>query len=117
MVEHQHWWCGSVNTNTETNQMANRLKSDIKFKLMKSIEELQHSQRKLQITSNEFRIEMQQHLGCKLTQSNIEGAVIALNLRMTDLFKAASNTGRSIYADIYRLEQRVLVLEEKLEGL
>lgn len=97
--------------------MANRLKSDIKFKLMKSIEELQHSQRKLQITSNEFRIEMQQHLGCKLTQSNIEGAVIALNLRMTDLFKAASNTGRSIYADIYRLEQRVLVLEEKLEGL
>ena len=99
--------------------MANRLNSQLKFLLMKEVDNLAKSPRKLTITSSEFANEMSKELGVSVTVSNIEGCVIAFGMRMSDVFKSQSSSGhgRSIYADIYKLEQRIAALEKKTEGL
>ena len=95
---------------------SNRLSTKARFELMKELELLMMGPRKGTITTLEFAKEMSRELGTDVNSRNIEACCESFGVRLSDVFKSGS-TGRSIYADIYKLEQRIAVLEEKLAGL
>ena len=96
--------------------MAARMSQAVRFHLMRELDNFVKSPRKQQATSTEFLNEVQREIAKEITLRNIESCCEAFNLRMSDVFKQ-SGSGRSVYAELYKLEQRVAVLEEKLKFL
>lgn len=97
---------------------ANRLDPQLRFLLMKEFHNYANSPRKLQMTSEEFRVEASREIGHEVTLRHVEGCAESFGFRMVDVFKSrATNGGRSIYSEFYLLQQRVAVLEEKLKDL
>lgn len=95
----------------------NVLDARSKYRLVRELDVYVNSPRKLTLTTAEFLSEASRELGIKLTTSNIESAARSLDLALSDIFKVPPGGGRSVYADIYKLTQRVEALEKKLEGL
>ena len=95
---------------------ANRLNARQRFLLTKEIDVFESSPRKLTLTAAEFTKEMERELGFTITYSNLEGAARQLGFSLSDLF-TRTNGGRSIYAEVKVLSDRVSALETRLEGL
>ena len=95
----------------------NRLAPAIRFELMKEFDNYVKSPRKLKMTAEEFRVESSRELGTQLTQQHIIGCCESFGMRLSDVFASPANSGRSIFGELYKLEQRVAMLEEKLKGL
>jgi hypothetical protein len=109
---------GLTNFKSGASDMAqNRLAPAIRFNLMKEFDNYVKSPRKLKITAEEFRAEASRELGTAITQQHIVGCCESFGLRPTDVFAIPPGAGRSVFGELYKLEQRVAVLEEKLKGL
>ena len=97
--------------------MANRLAPALRVELMKEFDNYVKSRRKLKVTAEQFRQEVSRELGTTISQQHIIGCCESFGLRSTDVFASPPNSGRSVFGELYKLEQRVAMLEEKLKGL
>ena len=99
--------------------MRNIITSKLRFQLMKEVDNLFNSPRKQQVTSAEFVNEMSRELGTDINLKKLEGCVESLGLKISDVFKVKRHLAASdLLSDrIAALEQRVIALEAKLEGL
>jgi|688.fasta_scaffold1742551_2 hypothetical protein len=95
----------------------NRLAPALRFELMKEFDVYVKSPRKLKVTAEQFRQEVSRELGTTITQQHVIGCCESFGFRVSDVFAAATNSGRSVFGELYKLEQRVAMLEEKLKGL
>ena len=95
----------------------NRLPSATRFQLMKEFDNYVKSPRKLKMTLEEFRAEACREIGTEITHQHVVGCCESFGLRPSDVFATPPNSGRSVFGELYKLEQRVAILEEKLKGL
>ena len=95
----------------------NVLDSKTKYRLVREVDIYANSPRKLTLTTLEFVDEVSRELGTKVTVSNLESAVGSIDMCLTDIFKQNTSSGRSIFAEMYKLTKRIEDLEKRLEGL
>jgi hypothetical protein len=98
--------------------MKNTLTQKQKYDLTKELDAFSKSPRVKTIGSSEFADEMSRELGFTCVVSNVLSCAKTIGLSLTDLFKVGPNgKGRSLYVDLYKLEQRVAELEKICNGL
>ena len=95
----------------------NVLDARLKYQLSREVDVYANSPRKLQLTSAEFIAEVSKEIGHTITIANLEAAVASVGLKLTDVFKCGSPGGKSVFAEIYKLAQRIDAIEKKIEGL
>ena len=90
------------------------LDSCTRYELTKAVEVFVNSQRRGKVTSTTFRKEMSEAFNKDFSIGNIEGAVSSLGQKMCEVFATDPRQGVSPFAQIYKMEQRISALENKL---
>ena len=90
------------------------LDSRTRYELTKAVEVFVNSQRRGKVTSATFRKEMSEAFAVDFSLGNIEGAVSSVGQKMCEVFATDPRQGASPFAQMYKLEQRISALENKL---